>query len=193
MSDPSADAPKPKPTSETAYAYHGLHDAEKKQLLSTATSMKASVDALMLLVMGLWGYYKPGFDDFAACFDSAATKVKATYAEIHDDHMYYYDPLTHAWCRDKLDEGMGLLEAAKAKFEKGGRADEFAQIKTAAELCKQCIDAYASAWSAIRTFDANNTFAFVQHRRGHHAFEKPASMADMRLLLQQMQELSGRC
>ena len=193
MSDPSEDAPETKSCHEYKWPYNGLHDAEKKQLLDTATSMKQAVDALMLLVMGQWGHYKPGFEAFAGCFDSAATKVRDTYAEIHDAHMYYYGPLTHAWCRSKLDEGMWYLEAAKAKMEKADRADQFAEIKTQGELCQRCFDAYASAWSAIRAFDANNRFAWVQRRRGHHAFEPApqADMADMRLLLQQMQEVSA--
>jgi hypothetical protein len=189
--DPSEDAPKPKSYRETAYAYHGLHDAEKDQLLSTATSMKAAVDALMLLVMGLWGYSKPGFQDFAACFESAAQKVQERCAEIRDAHMYWYAPKTHVWCRDKLDEGMRLLQASQAKLVKAGRADEFAQIKKEGEHCQQCFDAYANAWSDIRAFDHNNTLAWLQRRRGHHAFEQQASMADMLLLLQQMQSLSA--
>ena len=112
MSAPSEDAPKPKEKSyrETAYAYHGLHPAEKEKLLSTATSMKAGMDALMLLVLDRWGYHKPG--------------------------------------------------------------------------------------SAIRAFDAKNTFAWYQRQRGHHAFEpapqapQPAT-AEMLCLLQQMHQLSA--
>jgi hypothetical protein len=92
-----------------------------------------------------------------------------------------------------LNEGIGLLQAKKAKMEKAGRADQFAKIMAAAVFCKQCLDAYASAWSAIKTFDHNNTFAWYQRRKGHHAFEPapPADVADMRLLLQQMQSLSA--
>jgi hypothetical protein len=191
--DSTADAPETKSTHEYKRPYNSLHNAEKKQLLDTATSMKQAVDALMLLVMGQWGYYKRGFEAFAAHFDDATTHMRDIYAEIHDAHMYYYGPKTQAWCRSKLDEGMWHLEAAKAKMEKAGRADQVAQIMAAAVLCKQCLDAYASAWSAILLFDQNNTFAFIQRRRGHHAFE-PAphpDVADMRLLLQQMQALSA--
>ena len=181
---------------ETAYAYHGLHAAEKDKLLSTATSMKAGTDALMLLVLSRWGYSKPGFEDFAAFFKSAADKVKSRCAEIRDEHMYWYAPLTHEWCRDKLDEGLRGLEAAKARLEQAGRAAEFAQIKAAAEHCQQCFAAFASAWSAIRAFDAKNTFAWYQRQRGHHAFEpapqapQPAT-AEMLCLLQQMHQLSA--
>ena len=196
--DSTEDAPKPKPKSyrETAYAYHGLHATEKDKLLSTATSMTAGTDALMLLVLTRWGYSKPGYEDFAAFFKSAADQVKSRCAEIRDEHMYWYAPLTHEWCRDKLDEGLRVLTAAKARFEQAGRAAEFAQIKAAAEHCQQCFDAFASAWSAIRAFDDKNTFAFMQRRRGHHAFEPApkapqADMAEMLRLLQQMQELSA--
>jgi hypothetical protein len=192
--DSTADAPEPKSSSEYKWAYHSLHDAEKKRLLDTATSMKDAVYALLPLVMGLWGYAKPGFEDFAACFEAAAPKMKAPYAEIHDAHMYYYGPKTQAWCRDRLNEGIGLLQAKKARMEKANRAGEFAKIMDAAVLCQQCLDAYASAWSAIKVFDKNNRFAWYQRRKGHHAFEPApqADMAAMRMMLQQMQELSGR-
>ena len=195
--DSTADAPTPKPKSyrETAYAYHGLHAAEKDKLLSTATSMKAGMDALMLLVLDRWGYHKPGFADFAAFFKSAAAMVKERHAQI-DEHKYWYAPKTHELCRDKLDEGLRVLTAAKARLEQAGRAAEFAQIKAAAEHCQHCFAAFASAWSAIRAFDAKNTFAWYQRQRGHHTFEpapqapQPAT-AEMLCLLQQMHQLSA--
>jgi hypothetical protein len=199
--DSTTDAPetRPKPKSksyeETPWAYHTLHAKEKEQVRNTASSMKAGMDALMKLVLDRWGYYKPGFADFASFFESATRRVNLRCAKIFDEHMYWYAPLYHERCRDELDEGLRRLQAAKARLEKAGQADEFDKIKAQGEKCQQCLDAYADAWSAIRAFDAKHRYAWYQRRRGHHAFEAAPQQtatrtAEMRCLLQQMHELS---
>jgi len=175
-------------STEIAFAYHGLHAKEKEKLLETATRMKEGLDALMPLVMDRFGNSYLGFGDFAERFEEVAEKVAHTFAEIEVKHMYYYAPKTYAWCRETLDEGLRRLEQGKAGFESADTVEYFDSIKAQGEVCKQCVDAYVSAWSAIKAFDKKHTFAWYQRKQDHHAFESGAK-ADMAEMLEMLRGL----
>jgi hypothetical protein len=177
--------------SEIAWVYNGLHDAEKAELTRTATSMQAGMDALLPLVMNRWGHYYLGFKDFAECFDEVGKQVSLMCAAVRDAHRYYYAEKTLAWCLEKLKTGLLRLEEVEHSFTQAGKTKVFEQIKAQANVWRQAIEAYADAWSAIKAFDERHTLAWLQRRRGHHAFE-PAPKADMAEMLETLRVAGAR-
>jgi hypothetical protein len=162
--------------------YRGLHRAEQAKLLSTATSMTSALQQLMLVVR-VYGHAKA---DFARSFAAAEEGADAIHLELLKEE-YWYAPKRYTHYRQKLDEGMQLMEAGN---EKAGGVRNFEELKEKGERCQACFDAYANAWSAILQFDKENRNAWWQRWHGRHAFEQKASTREIQLLLQQMRELA---